>query len=111
MKNVILVESYCFSELMPIQYHRDINISHETIWLALCIKGTRSEHKLANFRYPGNPKVNSNTMCHITIFGQKDFLCEFCINRALKSEAFVIVHLPACFNVPAYSSSTYFYMG
>lgn len=38
-------------------------------WLMLDILGAVSQHKMANARSPGNPKVNSEVIVYITIFG------------------------------------------
>lgn len=44
-----------------------------------------SQHKMASTRFSGNPKVNSEVITYVTIFGQMPFLCDFGYEYDLKT--------------------------
>lgn len=82
-------------------------------WLMLDIPGAVCQHKMANPRSPGNPKVNSEVIVSITIFGLMPLLCEFCMHITLKSETLTLIRprvfdftsLPVCVCLQAYKLS------
>lgn len=98
--------------LLEIKGHRDqfmfrkdgtgLDIWYELAktWLMLDILGALSQHKMANPRSPGNPKVNNEVIVYITIFGLMPLLCEFCMHITLKSETLILIG-PRVFDFPS----------